>query len=215
MQDFPGNSQRAKEQAEAPKREERPKVERITTAEAVQRKPGLGRKFKETFIGGTGRMAFEYMVTDVVVPAIRDTLFDALQGGLDRLIYGESRRRGSSGPTGYSNVGHVNYQRMSTSTTRPPASTGTRMLSRKSRARHDFGELVIASRVEADEVLDRMYETLSRHEVVYVGDLYEMTGIDSSHADYKWGWTQLRGARVSRMRTGGYLLDLPEPIALD
>jgi hypothetical protein len=215
MQDFPGNSQRAKTRAEDPVPEDRPKIERVTTAEARRRKRGLGRQFKETFIGGTAKMAVEYMVTDVVVPAIRDTLFDALQGGLDRLIYGEGRRRGAppTGATGYSNVGHVAYNRMNTSSARP-AST-TRSLSRKSRAKHDFGELVIASRVEADEVLDRMYETLSRHEVVYVADLYEMTGIDSSHTDYKWGWTSLRGARVGRLRTGGYLLDLPEPIALD
>lgn len=88
------------------------------------------------------------------------------------------------------------------------------MLSRESRARGSFEELVIPTRAQADEVIDRMYEILSRYEVVTLADLYEMTGIQGSHTDNKWGWTQLRGVRVRPLRAGGYLLDLPEPEAL-
>jgi hypothetical protein len=47
-----------------------------------------------------------------------------------------------------------------------------------------------------------------------VDELYEMTGIASTHTDRKWGWTSLPGAKVVRLRTGGFLLDLPEPEAL-
>jgi hypothetical protein len=215
MQDFPANSQKAKTRSEAPPMPgERPEIKRVTSAEAVRRKRGLGRQFKETFIGGSSRMALEYMVTDIVVPAVRDTIFEALQGGLDRLIYGESRiRRGGppSSYSSYSNVGHVNYQSMSTPTrtSKPP---GSRMLSRQSRARQSFDEIVIPNRAEAEEVLDRMYDELSRYGSVPVSVLYELTGIQSSHTDHKWGWTQLRGARVATLpRSGGYLLDLPEP----
>jgi len=39
---------------------------------------------------------------------------------------------------------------------------------------------------------------------------YELVGLDSTHTDHKWGWEELTGAGVSRIR-GGYLLDLPEP----
>lgn len=214
MQDFPANSEKAKTRSEDPKPGERPKkIERITSAEAGRRKRGLGAQFKETFIGGSARMAAEYMVTEVVVPAIRDTLFDALQGGLNRLIYGDDRPRRGMAPPSYSNVGHVNYQGMSRSPTQQRPSN-PRMLSRSSRARGDFQDLVIPSMSEAEEVLDRLYDELSRYGSVPVAVLYELTGIQSSHTDHKWGWTQLRGARVSRMRTGGYLLNLPEPEAL-
>src|SRR4051795_10002957 len=95
MQDFPANSQKAKARAETPMPSERlEKIERITSAEAVRRKRGLGRQFKDTFIGGNARMAVEYMTMEIVVPAIRDTLVEAMQGGIERVIYGESRRRG-------------------------------------------------------------------------------------------------------------------------
>jgi hypothetical protein len=85
----------------------------------------------------------------------------------------------------------------------------------KSRTRHDFGEIEIPNRQEAEEVLDRLYDILSRYGSVPVADLYELTGIHSSHADHKWGWTSLRGAKIRTMRNGGYLLDLPNPEPLD
>jgi hypothetical protein len=215
MQEFPANSQKAKTRSEGPIPEGRPeKIERVTSVEAKRRKRGLGRQFKDTFIGGTAQGAFDYMVTDVVVPAIRDTIFDAIQGGLDRLIYGEGRPRRGTPPSYYSsNPPKVNYQGYMNSPppNRPPPS---RMLSRRSRARQDFDEIVIPNRAEAEEVLDRMYDELSRYGMVTVAVLYELTGIQSSHTDHKWGWTQLRGARVRTLRDGGYLLELPEPEAL-
>lgn len=203
MQDFPANSQKAKTRPDP----EPKKIERVTTAEATQRKRGLGRQFKETFIGGSARMAAEYMVTEVIVPAIQETLIDAFQGGIERLIRGESSRSRRGVPPAYTSVGRVNYQGMSN----PAPTQASRVLSRQSRSRQDFRDLKIANRNEAQDVIDQMYEILSRFGVVTVHDLYEMTGVESSHVDYKWGWQRLNGSQVRRLRDGGYLLDLPEP----
>src|SRR3954468_14577003 len=136
MEDFPSNSQRQRGPSE-PK-----KIERVTSAEAVRRKRGLGRQFKEVFIGGDARTAFNYMIIEVVVPAIQDTMIDAFQGGVERLIRGDSarpRRGGTIG--GYGNVGRVNYQSMSTPASSNPS--GPRMVSRRSRAKGTFDELII------------------------------------------------------------------------
>lgn len=213
MQDFPANSQKAKARSDEPMLDDRPeKIERVTSAQAERRPKGLGRKFKETFIGGSTRMAVEYMVVDVVIPAIQDTMIDAFQGGVERLIRGETRSRRSSTPSTYSNVGHVNYKGMSEMTRVKPAAPRT--LSRRSRSQQTFDEIVIPSRTEAETVLDQMFDILSRYGMVTVAELYEMTGIQSSHTDHKWGWTKMPGAKVARLRNGGYLLDLPEPEAL-
>lgn len=210
MDEFPGNSQKARVPNE-PK-----KIERVTSADAVQRKRGLGRQFKDTFIGGDARTAVNYMIVDVVIPAIQDTLIDALQGGVERLFRGENARPRRTGVMGgYGNVGHVNYQRMSSNPTASRQNQQPRMLSRRSRARNSFEELVIPSRQEAEEVIDRMFDILSRYGAVSVADLYELTGIQSSHTDMKYGWLELRGAKAVRLRQGGFLLDLPEPEPLD
>jgi hypothetical protein len=213
MEDFPANSAKARVRSDGPPQEEPKKVEQVTSATAVRRKRRLGRQFKETFISGSARGAVEYMATDVIVPAIRDTLFDAIQGGIERLIYGDSRGiRRSGPPSGYPSPGpQVNYAGMSTN--KPPTN---RALSQRSRARHNFGEIIIQNRQEAEDVLDRLYDELSRYGSVTVAVLYELTGIQSSHTDHRWGWTSLRGARVRALtRTGGYLIDLPDPQPLD
>jgi hypothetical protein len=210
MENFPPNSKsgRGPTVPEEPK-----KIERVTSTEATRRPKSLGRRFKDTFIGGDMKSAMHYSFVDVVVPAIQDTLIDAFQGGVERLIRGDSARPRRSVPGGYNNLGHVDYSRMSRGpapATRSPQSQ--RMLSRGSRARGSFDELIIPSRREAEEVIDRMFDILSQYGQVSVSHLYELTGIQSSHTDIKWGWTQLRGAKAVPLRGGGgYLLDLPEP----
>src|SRR3954470_18547376 len=102
MQDFPANSQKAK----APRPQPEPKqIQRVTTVEATQRRTPLGRKFKETFIGGSMRGAIEYMAIEVVVPSIQDTLVEAIQGGFERLIRGDrAGKRRNLGPSPYADV---------------------------------------------------------------------------------------------------------------
>jgi hypothetical protein len=203
MDSFPSNSKARVEPKE---------IKQVTSAKiATGRKRGLGRRFRETFIAGDSRSAFEYMFVDVVVPAIQDTLIDAFQGGVERLIRGESpRHRRNIRPTTYSELGHVDYRGMNTGARRSVA-PAQRMMSRRSRARQNFDELVIQTLPEAHEVIDRMYDILSRYGSVSVADLYELTGVQSAHTDMKWGWYDLRGAKAARLRQGGYLLDLPEP----
>ena len=88
------------------------------------------------------------------------------------------------------------------------------MISRRARASHDFDEVILQSRAEAEEVIDNLYEVVSQYGAASVADLYQLVGITASHQDTKWGWTELRGTGVSKVRHG-YLLDLPQPVPLD
>lgn len=206
MQDFPSNSQQAKA-TDAP----REKIKPVTSAETRDRKRGLGRQFRDTFFHGNARDTAGYMVEDVIVPGIRDMVYDAVQGGIERFFYGErvSRpRRPTSAPLSNQPTGHVAYG----SYAQPSMPQQQRTLSRQARATHNFQDLVIPTRPEAEEVLDNMYEWLSRFGKVTVADLYELTGVRSEHTDVKWGWTSLRGAKVVPLRRQGvFLLDLPDP----
>lgn len=209
MDQFPSNSKRARAQDESKN------IEKVTSAETRSpRKRGLGRQFKDAFIGGNPRDTVDYVVIDVIIPATRDVLFDAFEAGIQRMIYGESIRRRRGGiPNSYGDrPPRIDYGSIS----RGPAGSRSspsqdRILSRKSRERQEFDELIIPSRQEAEEVIDQMFEILSRYGTVSVADLYALTGVRSSHTDMKWGWGELRGAKPIRLRNGGFLLDLPEP----
>lgn len=203
--EFPANS-------DASRRIVEKDITRVTSGETVRRRKPLRKQFSETFIAGDMRSAMRYVMFDVLLPAAKDMIVDAGSSGIEKLIFGDARKRGAttpqSGPTGY-----VSYNRIAMGAASRLASP-QRVMSRRARSRHDFDEIILDSRTEAEEVIDRLFDLVSRYETATVADLYELVGLASTHADHKWGWTDIRGAGVSRVRDG-YLLDLPDPGPLD
>jgi hypothetical protein len=204
--EFPSNSERSRRANTDEKN-----ITPIVSGGVSRKKKSLRKQFSETFVAGDAKSAMRYVVMDVLLPAAKDMIVEAGSQGIEKLIFGDSRRRGSrmppSGPTG-----HISYNRY---TMGNRFQTGPqRALSREARSRHNFDEIVLDERTEAEEVIDRLFDLVSRYESASVADLYELVGLASTHTDHKWGWSDLTGAGVSRIR-GGYLLDLPEPEPLD
>jgi hypothetical protein len=213
VEEFPGNSNR-KKAAEEPKVEQK-KVDRVVTGEVVRRKKPWGKRFKEFFTGDDTQSVADYVMFDVALPALKDMVADVVSQGIERKLFGESRsssrRRASSAP-----YGHVAYNRPGA----PIIGGGRRedprgpSMSRRGRATHDFDEVVLATRHEAEEVIDRLFDLVSRYDAATVSDLYDLLGISGQYTDEKYGWTDMRGASVTRIK-GGYLLNLPRPVLLD
>lgn len=207
MEEFPPNSMKQALKTGQTASEDK-KIERVTSADATLRKKPLGRKFMDTFFGADLKSVIQYVLSDVLAPAAKDMIVEAGSQGLERMIFGDTnpRRRSVGGVTP---TGHINYNRMGRQNRGP--SPGPQV---RGRSRPAFDEVVLQSRAEGQEVLSRMYDILSRYESVTVSDLYELVGIRGDHTDLKWGWTDLHGASVDRLRNGGFLLDLPQPEAL-
>lgn len=216
VSEFPSNRHKdSKPDSPKIKSKEEKKVTRVTQGEVVRRKKPLGKRFAELFVGGSAKSAWSYVAFDVIVPAAKDMLADAVSQGVERMVFGETRSRSRSGrhPTS----GYTNYSnRYSPAPNRRPNvdDLPRHAISQRGRAAHDFDEIILATRVEAEEVLDRLYDIVSRYESATVLDLYELVGIPGNYTDDKWGWLEFPGAGVARVR-GGYLLDLPKPEPLD
>lgn len=216
MDNFPGNSRRttrvtnAAEPAEKPE-ETKKKIDKVVEGDVVRRKKPLGKRFVETFIGGDTKGVANYIVMDVLLPAAKDTIADAFSQGIERMLFGEvrstSRRTGNRPGQGY-----TSYNRFSSSSS--SRREDSRTVSRQARARHDFDEIILATRVEAEEVIERLFDLVSNYDSATVADLYELVGLSGNYTDNNWGWTDIRGAGVTRVRSG-YLLDLPRPEPLD
>lgn len=154
-----------------------------------------------------------YVARDIFMPYIKDMVSDAIVQSTDRLLFGESRgNRPANRRTARANgsTGHISYNRYSKPVTNQP-STPRPNISNQARARHQFDSIILASRTEADEVIDRLYDLLGMYDSVTVSDFYEMLGIAPKYTDENWGWTDLHGASVRRVRNG-FMLVLPEPI---
>lgn len=202
MEEYPPNSDRSKlGEAET----EDKKVEKVITSEPIIRKKGLGHKFKNTFFGGDAKTAFQYVIFGVLLPAAKDAIAEAGAQGIEKLVFGDTRRQRnapSSGPLGY-----VSYNRYSQQGSQSPV---RRQISQQARAQHDFNQIVLTSRQEAEDVVDRLFDLVSRYDAATVADLYELVGVRSHHTDHKWGWTDVRGVGVVKVRDG-YLISLPDP----
>lgn len=211
MDQFPSNSKRPERRV----KDEPKKVERVATGEVIRRKTPLSRRVSRNLIGGDAQSVWGYVFGEVLIPAARDMVADAVTGGVERLVFGESTPVGRSRRARSASYGHVPYNRYSSPTGRNSRSDEPRReLSRRARATHSFDEIIMRNRVEAEEVLDKLDDLTDRYDNASVADLYELVGISGNYTDDRWGWTDLSGASVSRVRDG-YLLNLPKPEPLN
>ena len=209
---YPGNSHKVRDSSATPEREK--KVEKVISGNVVQRKKGLGKKIAETFSGDDMNSVGSYVLFEVLLPAAKNMFFDAVTQGFERAIFGESKRRIS---TGTRVGGYTAYNRMSAPGSYSGGSMArneSRSISPRARAVHDFDEVVLATRGEAEDVLDSLGNIIEEYGVATVVDLYDLVGITGSFTDEKWGWSDLRGATVNHIRDG-YLLNLPKTQPID
>lgn len=211
MDAFPANSHKSK--APVPRNEEKPKIEKVVAGEVLRRKKPLGKRIAETFGATDMKSVGGFVLIDVLIPAAKDMVADAISQGIERMLFGEARSLSRRPNKTYQNNGYVSYNRYSPSNRNdPPFKTSGP--SRRSRAMHNFDDIILETRVEAEEVLERLFDLIERYQSATVADLYELVGIQGAYTDDKWGWMDIRGAGITRIRNG-YLLDLPRPEPLD
>jgi hypothetical protein len=213
--DFPSNSRRLNDETEKETKETSKKIESVVVGEVVRRKKPLRKRISEMFVGGDARSVGSYVLLDVLVPAAKDMVADAMSQGMEKMLFGEARSRSRRGGSrSDSGNGYVSYNRFSPATGGRYRGDESRQPSHRARATHDFDEIILATRIEADEVIERLFDLVVKYESATVADLYELVGVSGNYTDDKWGWTDLRGAGVTRIRNG-YLLELPKPQSLD
>lgn len=207
--DYTGNTNKGKEPLPDKK------IEKVVTGEVIQKPKSIGRKFRTIFLGGDLKMAMGYVVGDVIFPAIRNTLFDSISKGTERVIFGDSVRRHR--PTEYRPTVQYNNP-----IARPPWQTTDpryrpNLPDQPAHAwrsnRRNSNDIILQSRQEAELVVERLIDIIEKYDVASLADLYDLLGWTSSPIDNKWGWNYLRNVEV-RSTPEGFLIDLPPLEAL-
>lgn len=203
--DYQGNTDKSKDENKPEKQ-----IEKVVTGEVVQKPKTIGRKFKEIFFGGDLRAASRYVAGDVLLPALRNLLVDMTSKGIERIVYGETRfRRGSSNEYRPRVSYNASYNNPIYRDPRDPRLTRPLLPDQPHRQmRKESMDLVLASKEEAEAVVEKLIDIIDKYEVVSWADLCEIVGLPSSHVDNKWGWTYLTNVDIRQTRDG-YLIDLP------
>jgi hypothetical protein len=211
LTDYQSNSRKDREKKQA---QEEKKIDKVVIGEVVLKPKSPGRKFKEVFFGGDAKQALRFVSADVLLPALRSMLVEASsnawRGFVEKLTYGESAYRRPR-PTDYSSrTIYTNPTPLATRMLSDPRTSVGRLPDQRPvhRARRSVNDVIVATREDADSVVERLIDILNQYDVASIADLYYLLGLESEPIDNKWGWSYLNNIEVRQIREG-FLIELP------
>lgn len=189
---------------EAPKR----RVERVVSTPGVIKKKGLGRRFIDDFFNGNVKDVKAYLIYDVLIPSIKETINSLINKGTEMILFGESSRPSSNRKATASGT-YISYgSTFRSDRERLPSSARNRLVRK-------FDDIEFKSRAAAEEALDILTELMDVYHQVTVSDLY-----DTAQISHEWtedvegyGWTDISNVRIIPTREG-YVLDMPKCVKL-
>lgn len=194
-------------------KEQQRKVEKVVQGSVKRKKKSALKRAEDSMLSEDMSTVKEYLLWDVLVPAVKDMLVDLGKKALDAIFYGD--RRTTTNIERKHGTSYVRYDKPSYDNDRDRRySYCDRRPSYNRRAAHDFDDIVLDSKVDAENVLDALVESTMQYGLASVSDFYELVGIDPKYTDWRWGWYELHSARVERVRDG-YIVVLPRPVMLD
>ena len=185
--------------------EARVKKDPIVSGKVKKKEKPVHKKLSEAVLAEDVKDVKSYLVWDVLIPALKDTVSDLVKRGIDAMLYGNGK---SPNIERHGNASYRKYQAAS-------EKRGTRSTARYNRrAAFDFDDIVLEDRRDAEAVLERLIDYTVEYEMASVADFYELVDFPTTYIDNKYGWNDLRDTRVIRVRDG-YILDLPKPMPLE
>ena len=169
----------------------------------VKTKKNNTRKLANIFISEDISNVKNYIFLDVIVPAVKKAIYDLVVGTLDMSLYGG---RGGAKRSTADKVSYKDYNSVSHRDSRSYENSRTT-------SGYSYDDIVLETRGEAEAVLSRMDEIMEEYEIVRVADLYDLVGVSCEHTDNKYGWTNIRNAKIVRVRDG-YKIEMPRALPI-
>lgn len=202
MQEYQSNSHRSKEQAA--ERAVEKKKEKVVSGR-VSTKKNNTRKLLGTFISEDAGNVKDYVIKDVLVPAISNTILDIITNSANMIFGGrDSGRKRSSGS-------RVSYRSYYDDRRNDRYDRDRR---RDEPARFDYDDILFDTRGDAVMVRDHMLDTVAEYGLVRVDDMYDFAGLTAPYTANRYGWMGLRNIDIVRVRDG-YILKLPKAMPID
>ena len=197
MEEYKSNSHKSRELNK--KNKERP--QKVVNGGVKIRKRSASRTFIDEFVSEDFSSMKTYIITDVLLPAIKKGLYDVVTNGIEMLLYGESKTNKKSSSSSRVSYGAY-YERDERNT-------------RRGRAGYNYDDIILSSRAEAESVLSSMDDLIQTYGIVSVADYYDLVGKTANFTDNNYGWTNISNVTVAHLRDGGYTLKLPRAVPIN
>lgn len=218
---YPSNSLNARQNQTPPpppampRRNDIPRQKQIVPNNSLAtRKKSLVDEFKDSIVSKDHIDVGSYLVHDVVVPTIQNTILDFLsmkffgasQMGRNRAPVGRSlfdygRQIFTGYGTQYQYGNQYNYGR----------STGypNNNYQQEPPQRLDYRNIILLNPDDAKAVVDNLRGRIYRYNEATVSDLYSAVGITASYVDDNWGWVNPNDIGIKRVPEG-WLIDVAD-----
>lgn len=184
------------------------KVDKVVSGSVKTKKKSSLSKFADTFIEEDKDTVVGYLLSEVLIPSFKKMVSDTIKTGIDKMLYGDAEVSRSNSPA--SKISYSKYYNDKSSYSK---SSSTAPVTNR-RDTYEYNNIVLETRGDAEAVLMGMDDIIAKYEIVSVADLYDLVGIAGSYTDYKYGWTDIRSARIERVRDG-YVIRMPKALPLD
>lgn len=168
----------------------------------TKKKKNGAQKFADTFFAEDIGTIKQYVIQDVIIPTIKNTIHTVITNAADVALYGET-----SAPQRKIPGAKIAYDRVTRALAPSPIH---RNYTGIQRAGYDFGEAIVDTRAQAEAALEALDETISAYGQASVGDLFDIIGVTPESSHYNYGWDTIATASTVRLRDGRYLLRLPK-----
>ena len=194
MEEFPSNSHESKKK----------NLSTTVTGAKIKKKSDIA-KFADVFITEDINSVKNYVIVDVLVPAIKKAISDIVTNGIDMILYGESGNPSHTKNSISSKISYTPYYKMSSSSQKEQPSAS------RPKTVYDYDDVLFPSKGAAEKFLLDMDAVIREYGLISLADYYDMAHVTSQHTTNKYGWTDLREAKVVGNPRTGYTIKFPKP----
>lgn len=199
MENYKSNSYKSKEKDIDQLRKQR--CEKVITGQVKVKKKNEMRKLIDIFFTEDFGTVKSYIFNDVLVPSIKKSLSEIVKGGIDILLYGETRRN-KSNDSGVTRIAYNRYFDGQLS--------DSKVQRTEVKQTYQFDDITFDTRGDAEIVLERLQDVIDQYDVVRVADLYDLVGITSFNPQANaYGWENISEAKVVST-IDGYKIRMPK-----
>lgn len=195
-------------------------IKPVTHGQTVIKKDTVSKKFADVFLAENISNVKNYIIFDVLVPAINDTIVNMLTSGVSMLFKGQpgNYNRGGSGRSRLNErTSYSSYYGRSSDNSRDRDIDDRR--SSRSRDVNGYKDIGFRELGDAKEVRSCIYDIIDKYPYISVQEYYGLSDNSdlAEYTDAKRGWRaeDIREINISRCYDGLYRLDLPRPEHFD
>lgn len=202
-EDFKPNSHKYKE--EQKQKEAEKEAKKVVTGEVVVKKKSAIGKIKDALFSGNAAEVVPNLFNDVLIPAVKKTIYDVVTNGADMLLNG-----GTGSGKKKSGVINVSYGDYYGDRFRKSSEDRSSIVTKS----YNFENLEFSSRGDAELVISELEDALQQYGYFTVGDVYDHAGLTAPYTAEKYGWKSMRNIGITRTLKG-YVINFPSPRLLD